>query len=199
MAPIRTADSIRIAGMSQFRRELKKLDDGKALSGELKDANIAVAKDVILWARSKAATQGKMAAKAASSLRAGRTQTRAQVSFGGRGFEFAAGSEFGADRNLWRIVGGRQIKTRQKQYETRLVDSSFYGKQVRRRVRIDDAVSVRTTASRRVKGWNQFRTWRGNREGAGYWLFPSIRSHSDEIVDRYGDTIERVAAKAFPN
>lgn len=194
MATIRGEDTVRVSGLNKLRRELKALEDPTHLA-DLKAANNKVATDVVGWARVKAGSQGAMAVKASRSLKAGNTQARATVSFGGKGYEFAAGSEFGADRNMWRIVRGREIRA--KQYQTKLVDSEFYGKQVRRRVRTADAVT--RLADRRVRGWNQFRPWRGNGEDAGYWLWPAIRAHTDDIVDTYGDAIEKITSKAFPD
>jgi hypothetical protein len=57
----------------------------------------------------------------------------------------------------------------------------------------------RRTLRGEVRGWNQFREWRGNGRGAGYFLYPAIRDNTDEIVDTYGDAIEKIAAKAFPD
>lgn len=50
----------------------------------------------------------------------------------------------------------------------------------------------RTTARGTVRGWNQFEPWRGNDEGAGYFLFPAIRDMRDEIIEQYADEIERI-------
>jgi len=35
------------------------------------------------------------------------------------------------------------------------------------------------------KGWNQFKPWRGNDAGAGYFLWPAIRRNSDAIQSEY--------------
>jgi hypothetical protein len=184
----------RVEGLDKFRRELKKLDDD-TLTRDLKDANFEVAQAVVRWAKSKASAQGRMATRAASTLRPGRTAARGTVTLGGARAPFAAGSEFGAIRNIPRQVQGREIRT--KRYETRFVESKKYGGQVRRRVRIDD--EVRVSASRTVRGWNQFKAWRGNDRGAGYWLFPAIRDHETQIVAQYGDAIERITKRAFPD
>ncbi len=45
----------------------------------------------------------------------------------------------------------------------------------------------------------QFPAWRGSGEGAGYWLYPTIRAENDRIIDIYGDLIDAIAARAFPN
>jgi hypothetical protein len=98
MATVKGA-SIHVEGLSEFRRELRRLDD-RTLTSELKDANFAVAQRVVGWAHYRAAGQGRMAVKAAATLRASKSQARAAVSFGGAKAPFAAGSEFGAIRNI---------------------------------------------------------------------------------------------------
>lgn len=47
-------------------------------------------------------------------------------------------------------------------------------------------------------GWNQFRQWAGSGSTTGYFLFPAIRQDMPEIVDMYGDAVEQIAKKAFP-
>lgn len=42
----------------------------------------------------------------------------------------------------------------------------------------------------------QFSPWRGNKEGAGYALWPTIRGERDMIMDEYGDAILRAVDKA---
>lgn len=42
----------------------------------------------------------------------------------------------------------------------------------------------------------QFEPWR---KGDGYSLFPALRSSTDEIVDLYGDALEDLARRAFPD
>lgn len=46
---------------------------------------------------------------------------------------------------------------------------------------------------------SQFEPWRGNGARAGYSLFPALRSSTDEIVDLYGDALEDLARRAFPD
>ncbi len=57
----------------------------------------------------------------------------------------------------------------------------------------------RNTARGQVLGWNQFLKHKGSGEDAGYFVFPDIRDASDEIVDMYGDGMERIASRAFPD
>ncbi len=57
----------------------------------------------------------------------------------------------------------------------------------------------RLTARGEVRGWNQFREWRGNGSDAGYFLYPTIRQDTPEIIEMYGDLLERLAREAFPS
>jgi hypothetical protein len=54
-------------------------------------------------------------------------------------------------------------------------------------------------SGRTFTGLNQFEPWRGNGAGAGYALYPAIRSEMDEIVDMFGDEMERISRDAFPD
>lgn len=44
----------------------------------------------------------------------------------------------------------------------------------------------------------QFKPWRGNDSGAGYFLYPSIRADSDRITTTYTDAIDGILARRFP-
>lgn len=58
----------------------------------------------------------------------------------------------------------------------------------------------RTGPSGRVfQGYNQFQPWRGNDSGAGYFLYPAIRDLTEPIVNIYGDWLEKITKKAFPD
>lgn len=57
----------------------------------------------------------------------------------------------------------------------------------------------RTTARGSVTGWNQFEPWKGNGSNAGYFLYEAIRDLTAEIVDLYGDALEKIAGRAFPD
>jgi hypothetical protein len=55
-----------------------------------------------------------------------------------------------------------------------------------------------------AKQYRQFKSWRGNQfegweGGPGYFLFPSLREHGEEIVKRYFDRIDRLTDEAFPD
>ena len=87
-------DAIKVQGLADLRRELKKLD----LTEDLKEANNRVALLVVDEAQKRARALGRMEAKAAESLAAGRAQAKATVAFGGTKAPFALGAEFGAMR-----------------------------------------------------------------------------------------------------
>ncbi|EFC86467.1 hypothetical protein [Parafrankia sp. EUN1f] len=47
-------------------------------------------------------------------------------------------------------------------------------------------------SGRTMRGWNQFRSWRGNKEGAGYFLWPTIRQEKTKITETYLAAIDRI-------
>lgn len=148
--------AIRVEGLDELRRELRKLDDA-GLTNALRQANYDVAEHVI--ARAKAAASTKLQRKAADSMTASRQAARAQINAGGSKAPFFGGAEFGAGQGQRRVgPSGRQFL-----------------------------------------GHNQFEAWRGNGMDAGYFLYPTIRDETDEIIDIYGDEIERISRKAFPD
>ena len=65
---VATGDTVRVEGLDELRRELRRLDD-KGLSDRLKDANHKVAEIVVRRAQQRAAALGRMQAKAAGTLR----------------------------------------------------------------------------------------------------------------------------------
>jgi hypothetical protein len=149
--------AVQVVGLREFQRELRRLEDVELVNG-LKEVNYQVADRVTRWAQARAATVGPMQMRAAGSLRASRTQARAQVTGGGAKVPFFGGAEFGAAQNRPRST--------------------------RRGMRL---------------GWNQFHPWRGSGVDAGYFLYPAIRSHNTEIVRMYGDGIEELSRRAFPD
>lgn len=49
-------------------------------------------------------------------------------------------------------------------------------------------------------GYNQFSPWRSSSGGnTGYFLFPTMRDKTKEIIEMYGDELDKVAAAAFPD
>lgn len=54
---------------------------------------------------------------------------------------------------------------------------------------------MRQTGRGVVTGWNQFEPWKGNGGDAGYFLYPAIRSKVPELMETYGDEIEKITDK----
>ena len=135
--------SVKIEGLTEFRKSLAKLDDPGFTAG-LKDVNFAVGQLVVSRARTMAAAIGPMQRKAAESLNAGRQAARAIVSGGGNSTAFFGGAEFGGSQP-------------------------------------------------------QFKPWRGNKRDAGYFLYPTIRDATDDIVELYGKGVDDLTRAAFPS
>lgn len=57
----------------------------------------------------------------------------------------------------------------------------------------------RTRSSGTYIGFRQFQEWRGNDSNAGYFVYPSIRSNSDRIVEEYTQSVDDLLKKAFPD
>jgi len=52
----------------------------------------------------------------------------------------------------------------------------------------------------RWRGYNQFDPWKKPGGGnGGYFLFPTMRDKTNEIVEMYGDELDKVAQAAFPD
>ena len=58
---------------------------------------------------------------------------------------------------------------------------------------------LRNTTRGVIPGWNQFRPWRGSGSNTGYFLFPTIRDDTPQIIRMYEDLIDKLTAKAFPD
>lgn len=99
----RTVDvDIQVEGLKDLVRSLQKAD--KRYRAAFVDANLKAASLVVTAAKARANREGKLAAKAARSLRAGKSANAAYVSYGGRKYPFAMGAEFGALRDKPRSV-----------------------------------------------------------------------------------------------
>lgn len=58
---------------------------------------------------------------------------------------------------------------------------------------------LRNTTRGTMPGWNQFRPWRGSGSDTGYFLFPTIREDTPQIIDMYYDLIDSLTRRAFPS
>lgn len=90
------SETVRVEGLTELNRALKSL--GPEAQRELKDASRRVAGFVASDAASAARSIGGVAAKTAPSIKAVGGVSSAGVAFGGSGYPFAGGAEFGAYR-----------------------------------------------------------------------------------------------------
>lgn len=192
-----------VAGLKELRRAIRQMDDRK-LTRSFAAMNHGIADHVARRARLRASLVGRQQRAAAKNLRPKRTASAARIElFASDGVPFALGAEFGAAQNKERNIPARTRQMREAQYGTRLVDSVHYGKQVRRRVRLDDKVTELATKARTIKGWNQFPAWTGNayttHGKGGLFLFPTIRAEREDIVGRYMESVEKFVAKHIPD
>lgn len=153
-------EAVKVVGLKELRKGLKAMDE-KGTLDELKDAHQRVGQMVVEAARGAASGVSKMAVSAAESLTAARTANAARIRYGGGGYPYAMGAEFGAYRNQLRYnVGGNPPRS--------------------------------------GMGFNQFQGFRGSGDGAGYFLYPTIRAERDRTIDMYGDDMERILNKFVP-
>ena len=156
----RSAETVRVAGLDDFRRQLRRLESEAGADGLslLKEANHKVASMVVNKAQARASSVGTMQSRAASTLKAGRAQARATITGGAR-VPFFFGAEFGAYPNFSRTRNGRTFL-----------------------------------------GFNQFQPWKKPGNGnTGYFLYPTMRAETRNIIEMYGKELDVIAKKAFPN
>lgn len=48
------------------------------------------------------------------------------------------------------------------------------------------------------KRFKQFPRWRGNKQGSGYFLYPTVRAKMGEIVNTYDELVGNLTMRAFP-
>lgn len=225
MAVLKSGESARVVGLDQFRKELRRVaseggEDGRKL---LAEANERVADYVIRLATLKASGMGKLERKAAASMDASKSGVSARINAGGTKTPYFGGAEFGSHRNQRRLIKAPVTRsngttTHQKRSRATLVrDGEDVGKVARRVERQYVDTRGRTIKKRLggqqvqlarnssgsikvIRGWNQFREWRGNKPGrAGYFLFPAMRDHYDEIGEMYLDELDRISRDIFPD
>lgn len=146
-------EAIRVEGLAQFQRELRRVSSD--FPRELRLANLEAAEVVATAARAKARSLGGVARKTEPSIKAAAEQRRAKVSFGGPKFPFAMGAEFGGGKY------GPGNPTARGGYTT------------------------------------QFKAWRGNDSGAGYFVFPEIRRTKDPFLEVYEKALFDLIERAF--
>lgn len=105
------AEGIRVVGLDQFARDLRRVD--KDAAKELARAYRLIARDVRERARAKARQQSKAYKEAASGIQSKASARDAKIRITGRRYPFIFGHEFGAYQNLDRTIryGDKGIRT----------------------------------------------------------------------------------------
>jgi len=198
---------VRIDGLDEFRKELRKLG---ALDGleALKATNKRIAEMVVEKTKPRMA---KASHQSASTLAASNTARGAYVRGGGPRAPQFGGVEFGAYQNMRRLIKNPYKGQGRKARRSRatIVRSGENIDKIRKRVESNFVTSTGKTVSAReggmqvrVKqvrlGWNQFEKWTGNGPSAGYFLYATVRAESQEIMDLYRKAMVDIAHDAFP-
>lgn len=98
--------SVAVSGLKELRQAMKELADPKAVQRALKDAHHDVSQKVLTRAQAIAAASGNPGmVKAASTLKARKTEANATISLGSDDVPSALGMEFGAYHNVVRKNG----------------------------------------------------------------------------------------------
>ena len=208
---IRSADStIYVRGLDDFRAELKRIDTagGEGFRKELGRANREIGE--LVRTRAGDLAQTKMERQVVADMKTSAATRAARVEIGnGRSAAYAYGAEFGAYRDRRRLIKntrGRATIVRNneklskviRKVESQTLSYDRRGGTTTVRKKAREAWGATAVKVVRVTvGWNQFRPWRGNKLGAGYVLFPTLRKNSDEIAEKYMARVLDIAGRAF--
>lgn len=217
MADVMRVAGVETHGLRELVKALRATGEKEILAG-LVAANVAAAELVAERARSNASTS--MERNTAAVLRPSRTAAYAQLRLGGT--VYALGAEFGAHRNLRRLIKATAVRVRSTKTGDRIetirarstivrdgesasrvsrrVESQYVdhrGRNVGRRGGGQQVRLERTAggAVKTIRGWNQFKPWRGNSDSAGYFLWPAIRQSREQLLETYADAIDQLIAQ----
>ena len=216
--------SLRVRGLDDLNRELRKLVDPERFQEELKDAHFKVADMVRAMAVPRIPVK---TGAARASVTAQRTQFAARISMGGGKAVHALGVEFGAKHDLRRIVKARPVRFRTDKngnLKARLgartratvvrdgedIDTVIgrvtrqsvdeYGRTQPGKFGTSVKIERYKNGSPMVRvGWNHFRTWRGVGPAAGYAIYPTIRENQTQIMAMYEAEVDKIVRDAFPD
>lgn len=202
------SDAIKVEGLNDFRNQLKALNNGK-LTRELSKLHYDVSETLAVATKLRMSGSGRwLDNEAAKGVQAQRRVDGGQIALmpitlpKGRIIP-ATGVEFGAYQNRRRLIkdtGGRATIVRDEEDL-----STVIGNVERQYVNERGSISKRGGGGRNVKvlrvvkGWNQFQPWRGNKQGAGYYLFPALRDMQPQLTEMYLDGVNGIYGKAFPD
>jgi hypothetical protein len=107
-------------------------------------------------------------------------------------FNYAIGSEFGAEQDLRRRLQPRPSKAFGRLKNPK---SKQYADLPQQKMRSDTMI-----------GWNQFKPWRGNRnvtgddgQMPGYWMWPAVRQTKEQVVSTFGTAAMKTVQEALNN
>ena len=203
---------VQVAGLSELTRSVKRAADGGASLAALKKANERVATEIIKGARAKAATQGKMEAKAAQSLSPSTRADGVYVIGGGTQVPYFGGANFGAKRNEKRIIKARSVRGKRGRATlvrrgedvdkvAKRVEAQYVSRSGKTMTKKEGGLQVKLerTKSGGVKtitGWNQFRPWKKRRD---FFLYASVTQNSKKIERMYLEAMKEISSQAFPS
>lgn len=205
--PVNKNLQVSVEGSAEIRKMLKELGD-RDLLRELGKNNKKLGEQVIHTATSLAHSRQERDTaarlKGSSSTSAVQVRLSALVDTPKQGKRpIGLGAEFGAHHNrrhLTKNTGGRRTIVRQGEDINKVIrrveDQTRAGHDTvakrTRKLSNWSSVAVKVTHISRL-GWNYFKPWRGNKQNAGYFLFPAIRIMRGKIADQYVKDIERIA------
>lgn len=200
---------IQVTNFSKFIKSIREASDKGAMDEEIRKANEAVAKIVISTARVLADT--KQEVRAAGSLETSSTVRQVQVRGGGKGVPYFGGANFGSYQNLPRLVKAK-VKGRKKGRATIVREGESILKVAikveaqRYRGKGSERVKLARTASgglQVIKGWNNFGRKGGARtnytKGKDEFLYAAVTKDGEQIMKLYGEHMDRITKKAFPD
>ncbi len=180
--------AIHVTGLTELARDLKKT--APELGKAVRKVNLEAAKTIESAAKLLAEGVGRQAQGASEALRTTATPQAAYINLTeDADHPFALGAEFGAKHDIERTRGVKRIQTHQGSRVDKKTGKTV--KDSRGNRYIEDR-----TGAHAIKGWNQFKDWRGNQwapdteNGVGYFLHPAVRDTHDVVIAEYGHAIE---------
>ena len=213
--------NIKIEGAAEFEREVKKLAKDNSGTELLKKANEDVANFVVNKAVATASTS--IEKKASRTLSAAKSTAGVFVLGGSRDVPYFGGANFGANRDLLRLIKARKKRgvnkgrrsratTIKKSEEWRLdqivrkIEGQYVGrggktiskKEAGKNANLNRVQLARTKSGgvRQMRGWNQFKPWSKKKD---YFLYASIKQNFDAIIEFYAKRMDQVSKDAFPD
>lgn len=205
--PVNRQGSATVIGYDELVNQLLELEDSERWIKELAEVNFRVADFIVKLAKPRLKGLGGKGFRAAETLNAQRSKNGARLSLGGKKAPFAEGVEFGAHRNLRRIIKntrGRATIVRDEENIDRVIgrveqQSIEIGSRKNSKKAFRSRGSEQVKAVKVIRGWNQFEKWLGNGSNAGYALFPTMRENREEVIKMYETEIAQLTRQAFPD